>query len=287
MNRLSPQNPQMLHPNPPKVSIVLPTYNGSKYIRKSIQSIIDQTFNDWELIVVDDCSSDDTSEIIKSFNDNRIVYTRNGVNCKLPRSLNRGFVLATGEYLTWTSDDNFYKVDAIEKMVNALENNPNVDIVCAYSHFINDNNDVSGDFILSPPIYVFERNTVGACFLFRRNVYLNVGAYDPDLLLIEDYDYWLRACKKFRACQIKEFLYYYRLHETSLTGQSGADNIAIMAAKHGKKSSTKTHAINLFIYRVLYRFAHPPQKDRFAWVPKPIVNILKFFYSFYERKMYV
>src|SRR5436190_21740360 len=92
----------------PKVSIVLPTYNRAKYLKLSIDSCLIQTFKDFELIIVDDCSKDETPQTIKSYTDPRIRYHRNESNQRLPRSLNIGFSLAKGEYLTWTSDDNFF-----------------------------------------------------------------------------------------------------------------------------------------------------------------------------------
>ena len=103
----------------PKVSIVLPTYNGEKFIRESIDSILYQTFTDWELIIVNDCSTDGTPNIVNRYaaSDSRIRVIHNKENQKLPESLNIGFREARGEYLTWTSDDNMYLPSALEKMI--------------------------------------------------------------------------------------------------------------------------------------------------------------------------
>ena len=86
----------------PKISIVLPTFNGERYLKSSIHSILSQTFPDWELIIVDDCSTDGTADIIKRYaqSDSRIRVIRNEKNQKLPGSLNIGFSVAKGEYLT-------------------------------------------------------------------------------------------------------------------------------------------------------------------------------------------
>ena len=94
----------------PKISVVLPVYNGERYLRESLDSILAQTMGDFELIVVDDCSTDATSVILAEYavRDSRIRIIRNAENQKLPRSLNIGFAEARGEYLTWTSDDNVY-----------------------------------------------------------------------------------------------------------------------------------------------------------------------------------
>ena len=115
----------------PKVSIVFPSFNGSLFIKDSIQSILAQTFEDFELIIVNDCSTDNTLEICTEFakQDKRVRVISNPHNLKLPASLNVGFSKSKGDYLTWTSDDNVYKPNAIEKMVLALDSNPKVDLV--------------------------------------------------------------------------------------------------------------------------------------------------------------
>ena len=91
----------------PKVSIVLPTYNGSKFLSRSIESVQEQAETDWELIIVNDCSTDNTLDIAQKYaqQDKRISVITNEQNKKLPASLNVGFSRAKGKYLTWTSDD--------------------------------------------------------------------------------------------------------------------------------------------------------------------------------------
>ena len=90
------------------ISIILPTYNGEKYLSQAIESILSQTEQDWELILVNDCSTDRTGDICQAYTlkDPRIRVIHNEGNRKLPGSLNRGFREAHGDYLTWTSDDN-------------------------------------------------------------------------------------------------------------------------------------------------------------------------------------
>ena len=97
----------------PVVSIVLPSYNGKKYIRESIESVLAQTFPYWELVLVDDCSTDGTGAVMDAYasKDSRIRVIHNATNQRLPRSLNIGFRETWGEYLTWTSDDNRYLCD--------------------------------------------------------------------------------------------------------------------------------------------------------------------------------
>src|SRR5258708_28767526 len=101
-----------------KVSIVLPSYNGASYLKQSIDSCLAQTHKNIELIIVNDGSYDDTEKIVKSYNDLRITYLKSTLTRGISASLNKGFSKATGEYLTWTSDDNYYVPTAIEKMFN-------------------------------------------------------------------------------------------------------------------------------------------------------------------------
>lgn len=204
----------------PKVSVVLPTYNGEKYIRESIESICNQTFVDWELIIVNDCSTDNTLQIIDEFvkKDSRIKVICNEENQKLPRSLNIGFREATGEYLTWTSDDNIYLEKALECMVEFLNDNRDCYMVCTAMNFV----DKNGDFMHKHVSYTNEDmymyDCVGACFMYRREVLDDIGEYDPDLFLCEDYDYWLRILFKYgHIAYIEDILYLYRVHNESLS----------------------------------------------------------------------
>ncbi len=204
----------------PGVSIVLPTYNGKKYIRESVDSILAQSYTDWELILVDDCSTDGTAEILEEYatGDKRISVIHNMVNQKLPRSLNTGFSRARGRYLTWTSDDNRYMPEALEKMVGFLEENENAMIVRSDYFFIDAQGEVIGNSIEYSDHNMYAFNCFGACFLYRKEVRDVVGEYNTDAFGVEDYEYWLRILDRFgRIFSIDERLYEYRRHGESLS----------------------------------------------------------------------
>jgi glycosyltransferase involved in cell wall biosynthesis len=115
-------------------SIVLPTYNRASRLPKALRSCLQQTYQNLEVIVVDDGSTDNTAEVVASFQreDSRVRYLRQE-NQKLPAALNTGFRASRGEFLTWISDDNLFHQDAIEIMVGALEKSPDVGLVyCGY-----------------------------------------------------------------------------------------------------------------------------------------------------------
>lgn len=202
-----------------KISVILPVYNGEQYLGEALESILCQTYANIELIVVDDCSSDRTGEIIKKYSefDGRIRYIRNTVNLKLPRTLNVGFAYATGDYLTWTSDDNRYKSEALERMVYWLESKSDIDMVYADYTGIDSDGKVTCEREMGEPSEIVFHNVVGACFLYKKEVAKKAGEYDAALFLAEDYDYWIRIKKVGRLLHIHENLYYYREHGQSLT----------------------------------------------------------------------
>lgn len=201
------------------ISIVLPVYNGERYLEEALKSVIRQTYVNFELIVVDDCSTDRTSDIVKNYmeKDERIRYIRNVVNLKLPKTLNIGFANASGYYLTWTSDDNRYKENALEVMAKYLDDHIDVDMVYANYSEIDLEGNVTRKRYLESPEGIVYKNVVGACFLYRCEVAKAVGEYDTNLFLAEDYDYWIRISKVGKIAHIIDDLYFYRKHEASLT----------------------------------------------------------------------
>lgn len=205
----------------PLVSIVLPTYNGSRYLEQAIESCIDQTYKNWELIIVDDSSTDNTPEIISRYlsKDERIRSIRQKQNSKLPRALNSGFSQANGVYLTWTSDDNCYRPSAISEMTNHLETHHETDVVYADYSAIDEKGQVIKTMRVGAPGDIYYSNCIGPCFLYRCAVQEKLVSYAEDLFLAEDYDFWLRASFYFTFCPIHSDLYLYRYHEASLTTQ--------------------------------------------------------------------
>lgn len=204
----------------PKVSIILPTYNGERYLKQAIDSILAQTYTDWELILVNDCSTDATADIVEQYagRDARIRTIHNTSNQKLPASLNIGFAAARGEYFTWTSDDNLYLPDAIGVMAKYLDEHEDVSMVRASMDFIDAEDRIIGrsETYTDEKMYAF--NCLGACFMYRRTVRDAIGDYDVNTYCAEDYDYWLRVLERFGTIMpIDQILYRYRRHGDSLS----------------------------------------------------------------------
>lgn len=203
----------------PKISIVLPSYNRANYLAQAIESCLAQTYKNFELIIIDDCSSDNSFEVAYGYaaRDDRIKAFKNTYNKKLPATLNIGFAEAKGEYLTWISDDNLFEKTALEKMADILDSRCDIGLVYADYTLIDENGIVGKRLYQEPPDYLPIRDCVGACFLYRAEVAEEVGGYDEEMFLVEDYDYWLKCGLVTKLFHIEESLYFYRAHKESLT----------------------------------------------------------------------
>lgn len=219
-----------------KVSIVLPTYNRAYFLKQSIDSCLNQTYQDIELIVINDASTDNTGEVIKSYNDSRIKYLSLDQNIGQIRALNKGFAVSTGKYLTWTSDDNYYAADAIEKMVDFLSQHPKISLVYTNFFCIDKTGKVFENYEVGAPERLLDYNTIGPCFLYRREVYRVIGDYNVITGLAADYDYWVRVYKQFKMQKIDNFLYYLMVHKDSLTYRHG-----FVTAKYYAKQLRNKH----------------------------------------------
>lgn len=194
----------------PKVSIVLPTYNGARHLRESLDSCLQQSFDDFELIVVVDGSIDDTQNILATYDDPRLTIIVQE-NKGLPRALNCGFARARGDYWCWTSDDNAYLHHALQSMVDYLDSHPDTPMVCADFFRVDDR----GNTTAYDDINI-------ACFLYRADVARRVGEYRHEFLLVEDRDFYLRLEHVGGPIErIRQPLYRVRDHKLSLSYREG------------------------------------------------------------------
>lgn len=201
------------------ISIILPTYNGEKYLAKAVESCLAQTHRELELIIINDCSTDGTLAIAERFAaaDARVQVYSNDQNRKLPASLNIGFSKAKGSLLTWMSDDNYFAPGALQALANVLEEEPETDIAYSSYRFIDEKDRVLESYGGVPENLLFTC-IMGALFLYRRKVHEELNGYAEDKFRMEDMDFWLRAAARFRFRFIDgQDLYYYRKHGGSLT----------------------------------------------------------------------
>ncbi|MCK0180163.1 glycosyltransferase family 2 protein [Flavobacteriaceae bacterium S0862] len=207
----------MLHQNH-LISIVLPCYNGENYLAFAIESCLNQSYKNFELIIVNDCSTDATQKIANQFaeKDERIIVINNETNKRLPVSLNIGHKQAKGNFITWTSDDNILKPKFLEILINSLLDNQ-VDVVYSDYDVIDEQGNFKRTHKTGPTEHILFGNKIGASFLYKKEVFNKLNGYDESLFLLEDYDFWIRTCIKFTLHHLDAVLYQYRLHKESLT----------------------------------------------------------------------
>lgn len=187
----------------PKVSIVLPTYNGSKWISSAIESIVNQSYLDWELLVLDDGSTDGTDKIILEFcaKDSRVIYIKNEKNLGLQKTLNKGINLAKGEYIARIDDDDKWcDKDKLKKQIDFLGSNTEYVLVGTGVVVVDDfGNEILR--YLNPENdkdvrrAILKRNPfVHSSVVFSKSAALKAGLYDEGDYgkHIEDYEFWLR-----------------------------------------------------------------------------------------------
>ncbi len=190
----------------PLISIVLPTYNGARYIRECIDSCLGQTFQDLELIIVIDGSTDETEEIVRSYKDDRIIIikTENGGQAL---AMNTGFAAAKGKYWSWTSDDNIYLPEAFDVMVHYLDHHSDAVAVSTDCLMI----DGAGK------VFSYQK-CAWQCFLYRAEAGRLAGPHTPKARIIEDVDFYDRISHYAGPVhRISEPYLKYRVHMGSVS----------------------------------------------------------------------
>jgi len=205
----------------PNISIILPVFNGEKFLEEAIVSCLSQTYGNFELLIIDDCSTDSSIKIAEKYErlDDRIRIINNSLNLKLPASLNIGHKLAEGNFLLWTSDDNRLKPIFLEKILNTIVEKK-VDIAYCNYDIIYESGTLKREHQTGPISHLIFGNTVGSAFIYNKNVFQKLEGYDENLHTIEDYDFWIRAAVNFKFFHLDENLYEYRIHEQSLTSKT-------------------------------------------------------------------
>jgi glycosyltransferase involved in cell wall biosynthesis len=216
----------------PVISLILPVYNGERFLKESLDSIFAQTFADFELICVDDCSTDATPQILAEYASRhpRMRVLTNRVNSKLPASLNNGFRVARGAWFSWTSDDNIMRPQMLERLIATARANPDCAIVHSDFTLIDEDGTIGDRVPVDPAHELIFGNAIGCCFLYKRDVDEALNGYDEGLFGIEDYDFWLRAARRYKFFTLHEDLYLYRRHPGSLTN-ARAKHIHSLAAQ--------------------------------------------------------
>ena len=260
----------------PKVSVVIPTHNRASFLRAAIQSVLNQTFQDFEIIVVDDASEDETPEVIRSFTEPRIQYVRHETNKGQGVTRNNGLSRASGEYVAFLDDDDEWLPQKLEQQVRLLDSSP-AKVGLIYSGFYRadvSTTRVVNRFIPEKRGYVFaamcQQNWIGTCstVLIRRACLEKIGLFDEGLAASADYDMWLRISKEFEVEYITEPLVFYSLHENriSTNHQSKVRGLEALLKKHAAHfvGDAKSYSSRYSNLGVIYCFSGNTRKGRGA-----------------------
>lgn len=206
-----------------KVTVLMTVYNGTKYLKECIDSVLGQTFKDFEFLIVDDCSTDGSRDFIKSYGDDRIRLIENEKNMGQVRSLNIGLDCASGEYIARMDQDDIMIKDRLGRQSDFLDRRQDVAIVGTWGEVIDGNGKVFEKYHC-PLEYeeIIGSALFGGQFLmhisafFRKDAVVDVGKYDESLFFAEDYDLWTRLLLKgYRFANIPEILAKFRYHRES------------------------------------------------------------------------
>ncbi|MDB5482857.1 MAG: hypothetical protein JWO83_3910 [Caulobacteraceae bacterium] len=223
----------------PKVSFVVPCYRLAHLLKECIESILNQTYTDFEILILDDCSPDNTSEVAASFRDTRVQYIRNEVNLKHLRNYNKGISLARGKYI-WliSADDCLRRPYALERYVQILDKNPKVGYAfcSAVGLYEGQETEVLGysvhgdrDWIMPGrrllAKLVHANTIVAASGIVRRECYDKVGLFPLDLPWGGDWYLWCAFALRFDVAYLAESLVCYRRHDSSMTNKLMQGNL--------------------------------------------------------------
>lgn len=205
----------------PKVTVLMPVYNGEKYLRESIDSILNQTFGDFEFLIINDGSNDNSAGIVRSYNDKRINFVENEQNRGLSFSLNKGIDLSNSEYIARMDADDISLPSRLEKQIAFLNKNPNVGICGTWGQFFGESSLIAKTPKSHNKIkgHLFSNcSMLHPTVVFRNNLFKKYNLkYRTDFKIAQDYELWTRASSLINFSNITEVLLMYRINVTQLT----------------------------------------------------------------------
>lgn len=220
----------------PKISIIIPTYNGGIFIKRTIESVLNQTFTDWELLIVDDCSTDNTTNIVKEFieKDNRIKLFKTEKNSGCPATpKNIGIENAQGEYVAFLDHDDEWLPEKLEKQL-FIFNKSNKSKLGIVSSYITIKDNQTGRILSrhrsfpkkNPLQKLVQHNFFITCssMIIKKSVFNKVGVFDNKFKVSDDWDMWLRMTKAdYEFEVVPEYLVNYFTHENNLSNNNNIE----------------------------------------------------------------
>lgn len=241
----------------PKVSVLMPAYNAEKYIGEAIESILNQTFKDFEFIIIDDCSIDRTWEIINKYAyvDNRIIVLKNKENKGIAGNRNKLVKLAKSKYIIWQDADDISISTRIEKQYNFMEENPDVGICGGWLQFFNEKGNTSirkyslDDYSLRKNIFRYSPVAQPGAIIRKKSID-ELGLYNLKYPPAEDIDMSFRIGSKYKFANLQEILINYRENSNSATF-TNLKKIELDTLEIRKKYS-EGHGYKMTLYDKIY-----------------------------------
>jgi glycosyltransferase involved in cell wall biosynthesis len=208
----------------PDISVIMAVYNGAAHLREAVESILDQTYRDFEFIIVNDASTDSSQEILESFSDERLVLIKNGTNVGLTKSLTIGLAKARGDYIARMDADDISLPERLEMQKAFLDTHPFVDVVGTAATIIDEDNHEQG--VKTPPggtmllafHQLLKNQILHPSVMFRKKVIVDAGGYNEAMPFVQDYELWSRLMARGNVLTtLKTPLIRYRLHGSSIT----------------------------------------------------------------------
>jgi len=223
-----------------KFTIIVPCYNNSQYMKECTDSLVGQTYKNIEIIIVNDGSTPDHSKkidtIVESYNDKRIIYVKNKKNLSIPISVNIGMDLSTGDYISYHGNDDISNLERFKELNNFILDHDGgpVLLTSGAARFTSNINERWKDSYFreceDTPANIKQKissgnRIVGGACCWDRLIFEKIGYFDPAMLIVQDYNYWMRALSYFEIKLCKKDLYYHRLNPHSIRRQNTIRNM--------------------------------------------------------------
>ena len=242
----------------PQVSVIIPTHNRAGLLSAAVQSVLAQTFQDFEIIIVDDCSSDGTRAVVQRFADCRIRYLRHPAARGGGAARNTGIAHALGEIVAFLDDDDEWYPDKLERQLNALRRSEpgTAAVYCGYRIVERASGRVRGSMRPSAAGdlsgELLARNPIGgtSCMVVRKELLDRVGGFDERLPSFQDRDLWIRLARETRFSYVQEPLLNYYVHENKVWTNWDAllRGLELMLAKHGASAAFRKAASERYLF---------------------------------------
>lgn len=250
----------------PRVSVIIPTFNRAHLIGKAIKSVLNQTYKDFEIIVVDDGSTDNTEEIVKSFTDFKIHYICHKHNRGASTARNTAIKASRGEYFAFLDSDDEWLPEKLDKQMKIFESESSeVGVVYTGDYYVDEKDkEIKKVHIPRKEGYIYEEllagNYVGtpSALLVKKECFTKVGLFDEDLSGSEDYDMWFRIAKYYKFRYVKDLLVVCLIHNNQITANSEVmiEGVKRIQKKYSKEFRKRPYSYSTRYFYLGNKFCH-------------------------------